>query len=497
MSLLGIDVGTSGCKSAVFSEKGQKLTNAFRSYEIIKEQDGYAELDSIDIWVKIKDTITEVSTQVKHDPIEALSVSSLGEAMVPVTKDRVILGNSILGTDIRGEEFIKKLLLSITSEEIFHTNGNFPGIFYSMSKLAWIKMNNPELYSKADYFLLWADFVCFMLGGIPVTNYSLANRTLLFDIHTCRWSDKLLKIIGIDSSKLAPPYPSGINLGKISPEIAKELDLNLNTQIISGGHDQCCAALGSGIIREGKTAMYGMGTYICIVPVFSKIPDRDYMFKNKMNIEHHVASDLFVSFIYNISGGALVKWFGKTFSDADPDLSGHSNIFDRLFDEISDKINDITVIPRFGPTGPPDFFSESAGTISGLSFEHNRGDILLAVLEGITFYFKDFLTHLEKNGIEINTLIANGGGAKSEKWLHVTADILNMPIIRNTEIEASSLGASMLAGLGNGIFHSYEESINKMIKQDMVFYPNQINTEIYDRKFERYKELYSFLEQWF
>jgi len=494
MSLLGIDIGTSGCKSVAFSVQGKELAKVSREYDILNEGDGYAELNCLNVWGKVKETIKVVSSQVKEDPIEALSVSSLGEAMVPVTKDRIILGNSILGFDQRGDEFLKRFLESISPEEIFKINGNFPGAFYSMPKIAWIKKNKPELYSKADYFLSWADFVCFMLGGRPITNYSLAGRTLLFDINTCQWSEKLLQMAGLDAVKFASPNPSGISLGKVSPEISKELNLNPDIQIISGGHDQCCAALGSGIINDSKTAMYGMGTYICVVPAYSKIPDLEFMFKNKLNIENHVVSNLFISLIYNLSGGALVKWFSKTFSDFNNTLSNQSqNIFDKLFDEIPNSINDIIVIPRFGPTGPPEFLMESAGTISGLSFNHTRGDILLALLEGITFYFKDFLMNLKEFDLEVNMLNANGGGSNSKKWLQVTADILNKPIARNSVTEASSLGASILAGIGSGIFSSYEEGVNSMIKQDLVINPILSNSKIYDTKFEKYNKLYSFL----
>jgi xylulokinase len=203
---------------------------------------------------------------------------------------------------------------------------------------------------------------------------------------------------------------------------------------------------------------------------------------------------LFISLIYNLSGGALVKWFSKTFSDFNNTLSNQSqNIFDKLFDEIPNSINDIIVIPRFGPTGPPEFLMESAGTISGLSFNHTRGDILLAILEGITFYFKDFLMNLKEFDLEVNMLNANGGGSNSKKWLQVTADILNKPIARNSVTEASSLGASILAGIGSGIFSSYEEGVNSMIKQDLVINPILSNSKIYDTKFEKYNKLYSFL----
>lgn len=110
MSLLGVDIGTSGCKSVVFSQNGQKLSQSYREYNIISSKPGYAELDSINVWNKIRETIKEVALQTKSDPIQSISVSSMGEAMVPVSKEREILSNSILGNDLRGNEFIRSFL---------------------------------------------------------------------------------------------------------------------------------------------------------------------------------------------------------------------------------------------------------------------------------------------------------------------------------------------------------------------------------------------------
>ena len=496
MSLLGIDIGTSGCKSLIFSLTGQVLAKAYREYEIISEKEGHAELDSFDVWRKVKETIKEAVSQVCDDPVTALSVSSLGEAVVPVARDRTILGNSILGIDQRGGEYFEELLKSVSKEDIYRINGNIPGVFYSMPKIAWLKQHMPDVYLKTDYFLLWADAICFMLGGKPVSTYSLASRTLLFDINRCCWSVKLMHTMDLNTDKFAPLVPSGIILGTIDEETGRELHLTPDVVIISGGHDQCCAALGSGIIGDHKQAMYGMGTFICAVPTFSRKPDYAFLFKNKLNIEHHVVANLFVSFIYNLSGGALVKWFRKTFTGFDEEgLNDSQDIYDKLFNLVPDSINNIIVIPRFGPTGPPDFFQESAGTISGLSLHHGKGDILRAILEGITFYFKDFFQRLKESQYDIEILVANGGGASSDKWLQITADILEKPLITNTVTESGALGAALLAGIGSGTFPSVESGITSMVQKEKEIYPRQVNTRIYNRKFERYKKIYAFLRE--
>ena len=491
MSLLGIDIGTTGCKSVVFSLKGKQLARSYRDYEIVSEQEGYAELDSVEVWEKVQETIREVASQTADRPIRALSVSSLGEAMVPVSASGGILGNSILGADCRGAGFSEMMQHKLGSYEIFWITGNLPGTFYSMPKIAWIKENQPELYRQTDYFLTWADFVCYMLGGKPSTNYSLAGRTLLFDIHDCSWADELFQAMNLDQQKFAPPRPSGDLLGYVKPELAHELGLGEGVAIVSGGHDQCCAALGSGIKSNEKAAMYGMGTFICVVPVFQQMPAVAPMYANKLHIEHHVVPGSFISFIYNQSGGALVKWFRQTFFSAGRHVSENKpNFYHAMFAEIPDNPCDILVIPKFGATGPPDFLTGSQGSIFGLSLSHTRGDILGAMLEGISFYIRDYFEKEEGPFSDIDYLVATGGGAVSDKWLQITADILGKPIVRNTVNEASALGAAIIAGKGYKVFPSFNDAINFMVHKELTVSPDLSKRGFYNKKFERYKLIF-------
>jgi xylulokinase len=496
MSLLGIDIGTTGCKSAAYTTDGQLIAVSYEEYNFVSEKPGYAELDTFEVLNKIKKTIKEVALKTTTDPIKALSTSSLGEAFVPVTSSKEILYNSILGLDSRGEEFANSFFNEINEPEFFRINGNIPGVYYSMPKILWLKKYEPEVYNRADYFLLWADFVCFILGGKPVTNYSLASRTLLFDINKSGWAEQFFRMLDLDIIKFAPVIQSGVGIGTVTKEMCEELFLPEGVEIISGGHDQCCAALGSGI-SDSNTAMYGMGTFICVVPVFPDIPDHNKMLQYKLNIEHHVIPDLFVTFLYNLTGGALVKWYRDTFT---ANISEHAKdkdkpAYDFLFKEIPDKISDIIVIPRFGPTGAPDFFSKSTGCISYLSFEHTRGDILKAMVEGMTFHFKANLPIIEKQGIKIESLVVTGGGAASDIWLQITADILNKPLIKNKVKEAGTLGAAILGGIGSKVFSSVDEGVNLMVHTDVKFYPNPSKAAAYEEKFKEYIKLYSYFTE--
>ena len=219
----------------------------------------------------------------------------MGEAMTPVCMDGKILANSILMSDNRGSQYAAQLAEQLGQKAFYQINPNILTPSYSLPKLLWLRDNKPQLYHQADKFLLWGDLVIFALGSEPLTSYSLANRTLLFDIHKEDWSDPLLKLTGIERNKLPRAVPSGTVAGTINPKMAEKLNLPKNVQIVVGGHDQCCNSLGAGIYEPAK-AVCGIGSYECITPTYDHIPDSATMLANGLNVEHHLLPGLYVSF---------------------------------------------------------------------------------------------------------------------------------------------------------------------------------------------------------
>lgn len=258
MNLLGIDVGTTGCKVALFSLDGEMLGSAYREYDAQIPQPGWAELDVAAIWGNVKAAICSVTAANPGAEIKALSVSSLGEAVVPVSDDRQILATSILNYDSRGEEFLPDLTALMLDNRLYAINGNTLGNHYSLTKLKWIQTHQPKLYERTNKFLHWSAFIAFMLGADPAVDYSLANRTLLFDIHQGNWSDALLADVKLDHAKLPDTVPSGTVIGMVSQHVATELGLPTGVQIVSGAHDQCANAVGCGVVDSGECGVrYG------------------------------------------------------------------------------------------------------------------------------------------------------------------------------------------------------------------------------------------------
>jgi xylulokinase len=491
MSLLGIDVGTTGCKAAVFSEDGHLLASAYEEYDVQRPQPGKAQLDAPEVWERIKRTIARVAAGSGRDPIKSLAVSSLGEAMVPVTADRLILGPSIVANfDLRGEEYLDRLSTHLDGERLYEITGNTLGSNYSLPKLLWIQQHQPDLYQRADKFLLWGSLVSFMLGASPAVDYSLANRTLLFDLDRETWSDELLALAGLDGAKLPRPVPSGTTIGTVSPHLAGELGLPRAVTIVAGAHDQCANAVGCGVIQEGRAA-YGMGTFTCITPVFGQRRAPRLMLHRGLNTEHHAVPGKYVCFIYN-PGGSLVKWFRNTFAAAEhchAERTG-GDPYAPLLAEMPQSPSGIMVLPHFAPMGPPEFVSDSAGLIAGVRLQTSRGEILKGILEGITFYLKECVDSLPNTGIEIEEYWVAGGGSKSEQWIQICADIMGRRFVRPTITEAGALGAAIIAGVGSGLFPSFETGVEAMVRRERAFDPDPQRHKLYAGWFELYRQLW-------
>jgi xylulokinase len=496
MSLLGIDVGTTGCKAALFSTEGCMLASAYEEYDVRRPQPGWAELDTVQVWHKVERTIGQVVCASTADPVTALCVSSLGEAVVPVTRDRRILGPSLLNFDGRGEEYLASLDRALPGKRLYRINGNTFGNHYTLTKLRWIKEHQPELYAAAFKFLHWGSFVSFMLGAEPNVDYALANRTLFFDIDRETWSEELLAWAELDRDKLPDTVPSGTAVGAISDQAAAKLGLPRGVTVVSGAHDQCCSAVGCGVIAEGR-AVFAMGTFLCITPVFARRRDPSAMIERGLNTEHHAVPGQYVCFIYN-QGGSLVKWFRDTFAAAEHcRAQGEGrDVYPELFAELPEGPSPVVVLPHFAVTGPPEFITDSCGVVVGLRLETTRGEILKGILEGTVFYLKEIVDSLPPTGITITDYRAVGGGSKSDSWIQLCADIMGRPFTRPKITEAGVLGAAIMAGVGSGVFSSYEAGVETMVEPDRTFEPDVHRHGLYQDRFEKYRQLWPLLREY-
>jgi xylulokinase len=263
-------------------------------------------------------------------------------------------------------------------------------------------------------------------------------------------------------------------------------------RIVSGAHDQCANAVGCGVIGPGS-AVYGMGTYHCITPVYASLPDQKSMMERGLNIEHHAVPNRYVSFIYN-QGGVLVRWYRDTFAGVELrqlEAQGKgASIYPLLFAEVGAEPGGVLVLPHFVPTGTPAFITGTSGVMVGLHLETRRGDILKGIVEGITYYLKEVVDGLPAAGIEIQDYRVVGGGSRSDRWVQTCANILGKPFIRPVITEAGALGAAILAGVGAGTFTDCTEGVGAMVRLERTFEPDPALHERFLSRYEDYKHLW-------
>lgn len=487
MAVLAIDAGTSSCKAGVFSESGM-VASAGREYAMLSPKPGYAELDAAEVWRKVKDSVKDALAQAKGktDPVRAVSFSSMGEAMAPVTMRREVVGPCLMSYDARGAGYSDRLIREIGQEAFQRINPNAIGPYFSLPKILWIRDNLPEVYAKADKFLLFADFIGFMFGAEPFATNSLANRTLLLDIRKNDWSDQLLRWAEFPREKLGRIVQGGTPVGVMARDLAEEFGLDGEILLVAGGHDQCCNSLGCGCVKPGM-AVAGLGTYETYCPVFSWPRDVDAYLAEVHNLEHYVLPDLYASFLYHHSG-LLVNWFRRTFAPNEQARNGKS-VYALLDEEMPAEPTNLLYLPHNEPLQWPAYDDETSGVFIGLTMATTRGEMFKALLEGIAYYFVDAMATLDRMGMKPESFVASGGGSRSDAWLQIRADILDVPFTRLETGEGSLTGAAVLAAMRIGMFSTLDEALAIYMRTGRVFVPDPRRREIYRESAALYKQM--------
>ncbi len=489
MSLLGIDVGTTACKVVAFDLDGQSFASAAREYPLHSPAPGHFELDANIVWEAVRATVRVVNAALP-DPVTALAVSSLGEAVTPLGKDGAILAGSPVVFDTRAVEQCARLESAIGRERLARISGQPPHPMFTIAKLMWWAEHEPDLVRRTWKFLCFGDLISWRLGADPAIDYSMAARTMAFDIETYRWSDDVLAAAGIAVEALPSPVPAGTTIGRVDPALARDLGFIGTPLIIAGGHDQPCGALGSGAAAPGE-AMLSIGTTICLAPIFARREER--LVGMNYSCYPHVVPDHWITLAGNFTGGSLLRWYRDTLGErevARAEETGH-DVYDLLTEEAGDEPSPLLVLPHFAGSGEPSNDPLSKGAIVGLTFGTTREQIVRALLEGVMFEMAVNREAVARAGIAVTSAVVTGGGARSDRWLSIAADILDVPIRRAAQPEAACWGAAKLAGRGAGLMRPDEESLDH--SEARIFLPDQERSGYYRDRLAVYRGLYGAL----
>ena len=357
MSLLGIDVGISGCKAVAFDYEGHMLGQAFREYHLYQPQPGWMELDPAEVWAAVSTVVREAAAAAgaaAGDKVTALAIATHGESVVPVDAAGAPIYRFITAIDTRAVAQIRWWEEKVGAKRLFDITGMPPHPMYTANKLMWLRSYDPAVFNAATRFLCMADFLFTRMGLPPTMDHSLASRTMLQDIRTRTWDAELLSLAGLDAERLSATVPSGTLLGEIAPHVAADLGLAAGAVAVTGGHDHCCGSLGVGATRAGMM-MDSTGTVECVTATMETLVLDENLLRSNLPVEPHTVAGMYLVLGWSSVGGALLKWYRDTFARAEvaeAERSGRS-AYDVILAEAVEGPSPVLILPHFVGSGTP------------------------------------------------------------------------------------------------------------------------------------------------
>lgn len=498
MKIAGLDIGTTGCKCTVFDESGKKLGNSYRDYPVRRDVSGH-DIDVSAIMSGVYGAIGEMVGQ--YPDIAGIGVTSFGETFVFTDENGTPLHTSMVYTDPRGADECLELSEKLGAEHIAAVTGLRPHEMYSIPKMMYIRKHSPEIYAKARHAFLMEDYVVFHLTGVAQIDYSLATRTMAFDIASLTWSQEIFDAAGIDVSLMSKPVPTGTPAGCVTAEAARETGLAAGTLVVSISHDQVAAAVGAGAF-DGSVAVDGAGTVECLTPVYDSMPNIDVMYKGYFSVVPYVIPGTYVAYAFSYTGGALVDWCVKTFAGAEATEAkalgiSVNELLERKYEEHcnahgidSTAPTGLLVLPHFAGAATPYMDTGSKGAIIGLTAGTSLPEIYRACLEGVAYEMYLNYRSLEGSGIHFEGLNATGGGAHSKLWMQMKADVLNLPITALKTVDAGTVGSAMLTGIAIGLFSDLKDAAAKMVEETVTYMPDSSRHAAYMEIYKKYERIY-------
>lgn len=487
MIIGGLDVGTTGCKIALYNENCDLLNTYYKEYNAT-HKNGQHEIDFTDVKCGVLSLLSEAARDYK---IDALGVTSFGETFAMLDEDDNILTPSMLYTDPRGLAECEYLCNNLGEDNLTLLTGVKPHPMYSISKIMWHKNNNSEAFKNCKRILLGEDFIVYTLTKNAQIDYSLAARTGAFDIEKKCWIKDVFDTADIDISLMSNPVPIGTVAGEITESVKNELGIDYDITIVNGCHDQVAGMIGSGVF-ETYQAMDGTGTVECIPVILKEKPTDIKFYEGGYSVVPYI-NGLYACYALSFTGGATLKWFRDNFAELEniEAESKSKNVYAELDKAVGDMPTGLLVLPHFAGAATPYMDTDSKAAFVGVTLETTKYDLYKALMEGTSYeMLLNFNTMKSLTG-DIKEIRATGGGATSDVWLQIKADILNTDITALNCKEVGAAGTVALTGVATGAYSNLETSISDMVNVRRVFAPNKENTKVYSELYKKYANLYS------
>jgi xylulokinase len=454
--ILAHDLGTTGDKATLFSSEGNLISSAFTEYETFYPEIGWAEQNPDDYWKALCSSTKALIEKTKKSPGDIAVVTFSGQMMaaLPVDDEGRSLRNSIIWADMRSTRQAREIAQRVEADRVYELTGHRLSASYSAAKIKWIRENEPEIYKKTYKFIHAKDYLVAKLTGRICSDYSDASGMNLLDITSLKWSAELLEAAGIDRNKLPDVFESTQVVGKVGREAASQSGLRQGTPVVLGGGDGACATCGAGVVSEGDAYIYlGTSTWMGLASEKPLVDPqkRTFTFWTKVDV-------------YEL----LSQKAQKVRSGADG----------------------LLFLPYLMGERSPLWNPKARACFIGLSMLHSKAHMTRSVLEGVAYNMKIIELAFEEQGVKPEKIRMIGGGAKSQFWMRIFADVMEKPFIRLNFIEeATSVGAAIAGGVGAGFFSSINDA-GGFVKIEKEVQPDRRNFLVYRRYYDIFKKSY-------
>ena len=493
--LLGIDLGTSACKTAVFDREGRVVVSANGDYPVYYPKPGWAEQDPQEWWSAVCAALKKIfdSGKVRPEDIAGIGVDGQSWSAVPVDREGNCLARTPIWMDFRAQDICDELNERIGKERILELCGNPLIPSYTTAKVLWYEKNRPDIYGKIDKILQCNGYIVYCLTGEITQDICQSYGWHCFNMRTGSWDYAMAQEMGIPQKFLPPIVPCDQVVGTVTEEAAAQTGLLPGTCVVAGGLDAACGTLAAGVLHDGETQEQGGqagGMSICL---------DEYKADPRLIVSFHVVPGKWLLQGGTVGGGSVMRWFEKEFAGYERMMAqeiGKSSL-DQLGDlarEVSPGCDGLVFLPYMSGERTPIWDSDAKGVFYGLDFSKTKGHMVRACMEGVAYALRHNLETAQEAGAKVRVLRAVGGSSNSLVWTQIKSDVTGCPVIVPASDTATTLGAALLAGVGCGIYKDYEEAITLTVRQTRRHDPDPEKKAFYDRAYARYRGLYENLK---
>lgn len=485
---LGLDVGTTATKACVVTDKGRVAALQERSYPLHQSNHQRLELDPDEVISAICDVTSLVAKQCAENRIQiaSLSFSILGEAFVTIDTLGSPIGRSPIAMDQRGLSKLAWFRERFGDQAIYERTGQPLHPMYTATKLAWWKDSNPATYATIHKILDWQSYLTKWMCGRAITDFSLAARTLLFDINSNSWWDDALAGLQLTPNHLPEVGEPGSLAGELLPDAARVLGLTPGLPIAIGAWDQACAALAGNL--GDQVLMDSLGTTQALITVAPKTLDIKRLSTMGYQLTPGALKGTRIIVGGTLSGALILRWLYEKVAD--------SNVrnYSELLNDIDVGPSELFVLPHLAGAGTPSPDPFSRAAIIGARFNTSLKDIIKASLDCLAYEARRNIHALTELGISIHHVHLTGGLTRYRSYVQRKADVYNLPVTPLKNHHGSAIGACLLAAQVVGSKGEVQINLNNQLRVEKKYVPNIVRAERHAKRYELYCRLQPLLQ---